>query len=36
MPTIEDYRAGTMPLPDKNLAWQLTGTGLEKIGRAHV
>ncbi|HJN15034.1 MAG TPA: alcohol dehydrogenase catalytic domain-containing protein [Armatimonadota bacterium] len=32
MPTIEDYRAGTMPLPDKNLAWQLTGTGLENFG----
>ena len=33
MPTIDDYRAGTLPVPEVNLAWELIGTGLENFGK---
>jgi len=36
MSAIEDYRAARLPVPQKMLAWHLTGTGLESLHLAEV
>jgi NADPH:quinone reductase-like Zn-dependent oxidoreductase len=36
MPPIDDYRAARLPIPERMLAWHLTGKGLESLHLAEV